>query len=207
MLGFLFTSAALAAAIISTTSAQNFPNQSAPYNLKLSSAETALDGKFLWACHSGAAMEQLCISDTPSDLTGIFFLNTTSIGSTVSGFLTGALVYNLPYGDEDDKQIASSALRFAWNPVSNIIFNYFQPGDEGSEIASVGLDADNKLFVPAYVDDVITPNGPEIFYQWQVCHTQFMGYKYQALVWLTVGNPLDGDCQAVNVTAVPASGA
>ncbi|KAK3984193.1 cell wall protein RHD3 [Cladorrhinum sp. PSN332] len=204
MFGLAFASLALAATVISAALAQNFPNQSAPYNLKLNSAEATLDGKFLWACHSGAAIEQLCVSDTAATSAGVFFLNTTEYGSTVAGFNTGALVYNLNYGG-DANLIASSALRFAWNPATNVILNYFQPGDEGSEIVIVGLDAENMLFVPAYVDDVVTPNGAGLFYRWQVCNTQFGSYKYQALAWVTVGDPLDGGCKAVNVTAAPAA--
>ncbi|KAK4221421.1 cell wall protein RHD3 [Podospora fimiseda] len=204
MLGFTFTSLALAATtIISGTLAQKFPNQSAPYNLKLLSDEPTLDGKFLSACHSGAAIEQLCVSNTAATTSGVFYLNTTD-SSTVSGFDTGVLVYNLNYGG-DANLIASSALRFAFNPATNVVLSYFQPGDEGTDIAIVGLDAESKLFIPSYVDDVVTPNGTGLFYQWHVCNTQFGSYKYLALAWVTYGAPLDGDCKAVNVSAVPAA--
>ncbi|KAK4160669.1 cell wall protein RHD3 [Cladorrhinum sp. PSN259] len=205
MFTLTFTSLALAAGtIISTALAQNFPNQSAPYNLKLISDDPTLGGKFLWACHSGAAIEQLCVSDTAATSAGTFYLNTSDYGS-IEGYKTGALVWNLPYGGEGSNLIASSALRYGWNPATNVVPCYFLPGDTGSDITNVGLDSENKLFVPTYVDDVITPNGSQLFYKWHVCNSQFGGYRYKALSWVTVGEPLNGGCRPVNVSAVLAS--
>ena len=39
----------------------NYPNQSAPFALVLSSANETLNGAKLFSCHAGAAIEALCV--------------------------------------------------------------------------------------------------------------------------------------------------
>ncbi|KAK4187521.1 cell wall protein RHD3 [Podospora australis] len=182
------------AALFSLTSAQNYPDQSAPFSLKISdAADASLNNKYLYACHSGAAIEQLCLGDKAehADAYSTYYHNTSEWSSG-----TGTLVWNLPYSDG----IASSGLTFAYNPASNVVLSYFIPGD--SNAVRIGFNEENKLFVPAYIDDVLTPGGEKPFYNWEVCTTQFSGYRYQALAWVTVGTPVTGSwgCVSVNVT-------
>lgn len=187
---------ALVALFFSATSAQTFPNQSGPYALKVSSDDAAINGKYLYACHSGAAIEQLCLGDkgeNPSTF-GSYYFNSSEWSEEVNGSKTGVLVWNLPLQDT----FASSALTFSYNPASNVVVLYFIPGDQNA--ATIAFDADDKMFVAAYVDDTVTPGGSKAFYHWEVCNTQFGGYRYQALAWVTVGRPINESCRGVNVT-------
>ena len=69
--------------------------QSKPFNLVIKSDDKSLNGQEFAACHTGAAIESLCLAgDTGSK----FYLNTTK-GSTApikGGTPSGALVWNLP---------------------------------------------------------------------------------------------------------------
>lgn len=53
-------------------------NQSAPFNLVLSSANATLNGSLLDACHEGAAIEGLCLGAAPTDSYAQYNLNYTS---------------------------------------------------------------------------------------------------------------------------------
>jgi hypothetical protein len=180
------------AALFSVGTAQTYPDQSAPFSLKISSsADPSLNNKYLYACHSGAAIEQLCLGEKSEHAAAFstYYLNTSEWSAG-----TGSLVWNLPLGDIS----ASSALTFGYSPATNVIPSYFVPGDQ--DAVRVGIDEDDRLYVPAYIDDVLTPGGDKHFYNWEVCNTQFGGYRYQALAWVTVGTPINTSCKSVNVT-------
>ena len=70
--------------------------QSEPFHLVLSSDDTSVSGKKLTACHTGAAIESLCLTDSSSE----FYHNTTEGASDpLEGYEPiGTLVYNLPLG-------------------------------------------------------------------------------------------------------------
>lgn len=73
--------------------------QSKPFKLVLSSTNKDIDGKILDACHSGAAIEGLCLSNsTTSDQYSQYYFNTTAgVASPVQGYEpSGKLVWNLP---------------------------------------------------------------------------------------------------------------
>lgn len=88
------TTAALASLLAAAVSAQT---QSPPFTLVISSDDASVDKKSFTACHSGAAIESLCIYSAEGTN---FHFNTTE-GSTapIDGYTpSGSLVYNLPLG-------------------------------------------------------------------------------------------------------------
>lgn len=130
----------------SLASAQNAtaPITSEPFTLRLTSADAEYDGQFLDACHSGAAIEQLCVAGTDGTPTeyNTFALNTTTASST-----TGALVWVLETGDFN----VSSGLSFSESLTSNVVNLAFSPA-AGDSV--VGFDEDDKMFLySAYYDE------------------------------------------------------
>lgn len=74
--------------------------QSKGFKLVLSSADSTINGQTISACHSGAAIEGLCLSGKGAGEYSTFYHNTTT-GQTspVKGYTTyGKLVWNMPYG-------------------------------------------------------------------------------------------------------------
>lgn len=70
--------------------------QSRPFRLVVKSSDKSLNGQKLVACHTGAAIESLCLAGGSGS---IFHLNTTK-GDTppIKGYTpTGTLTWNLPY--------------------------------------------------------------------------------------------------------------
>jgi hypothetical protein len=49
-------------AFVASQAVAQYTNQSAPFNLVLSSSNTTLNGALLGACHEGAAIEGLCLN-------------------------------------------------------------------------------------------------------------------------------------------------
>lgn len=71
--------------------------QSKPFHLVITqAAKKALNGEQLSACHSGAAIESLCLAGSSG---GHFYLNhTKGEEAPIKGNgLPGALIWNLPY--------------------------------------------------------------------------------------------------------------
>lgn len=71
--------------------------QSKPFNLVIHSADTKLNGQKFAACHTGAAIESLCLAGVDGSE---FFFNTTEGSQTpLEGYEpAGTLVWNLPIG-------------------------------------------------------------------------------------------------------------
>lgn len=69
--------------------------QSKPFNLVIQSSDKSVDGQQLNACHSGAAIESLCLSGNTG---AVFHLNTTKgeIEPIKGGGLPGSLTWYLP---------------------------------------------------------------------------------------------------------------
>lgn len=136
---------ALLSLTVSLVSAQEY-NTSAPFVLKLDSADADVSGQYLSSCHAGAAIEQLCLSgtDAPTDDNyGTYTLNVSLSSSSGSAetYETGPLVWILPTTTVN----VSSGLVFAKDLTSNIAVPMFEPSSSGSDY--VGFDADDKLFV------------------------------------------------------------
>lgn len=201
----LATSLAIAA-LSSLASAQQYPLQTTPFTLSIKqSSNPNLIGSFLYACHSGAAIEQLCVSDnkTPQiDDSFIFRLN-YSDSSSVKGVQAGALTWDLTTQSNDGPLVVSEPLTLAFVPFSNVANVVFEPGTSYN-VAPAGFDPENFFFLYSTVDYAAVPPAdlpePKIYYNWFVCQTLFGGYKYQALTWVTAGEPINPSCVSVAVT-------
>jgi hypothetical protein len=195
---------ALVAAALSFASAQTYPNQTAPFRLKLCSDNSTIDGAYLYSCHSGAAIEQLCLGNQTWDPRGFgtYYLN-YSDWSAINGMQAGNLVWNMPYTNGGNTTLyESEPLNFAFSATSNVAVLLFEPSEQYT--VPLGFDGDNKLFIYNYVDDTVFPpnatGGYHLYYHWQACVTYFLGYQYRALAWATTGTPVNPSCHAVNVT-------
>jgi hypothetical protein len=203
----LFTKVAmiLMGVAVTNTVGQVFPIQSGPFTLRVSAPGNAVDGSFLYSCHSGAAIEQLC-TDNATNYNGQFstyYLN-SSTNSIVNGEPAGALVWNMPFNSQDAPQYVSEPLTFAYDPTTNVAAMVFIPSS-GYNNVPVGFDHESKLFLYSYVDQSVFPpnltaGGPFTFYHWNVCKTYYSGYQYQALAWVTAGAAVNPSCVPVNVT-------
>lgn len=92
-----FTTIATSALLSGLAAADDI--QSKPFKLVLDSEDGSINGKSLYSCHSGAAIEALCVGNTVPDGYGTYYLNTTqgSTGSPLKGYSDfGKLVWNLP---------------------------------------------------------------------------------------------------------------
>lgn len=67
--------------------------QSKPFNLLVQSGSKELDGRALSTCHTGAAIESICLL---SDAKAVFNLNTTEGVQPGPGGLSGVLAWTLP---------------------------------------------------------------------------------------------------------------
>ena len=199
---------ALLLARATPSSAQYYTNQSAPFYLTTAPcANTSTASEFLYSCHSGAAIEQLCLvgdrNGTIDARYGQYYLNFSS-DFLVNGFEVGNLVWNMPYTINETTFNESESLNFYFNPTSNVADLLFEPSFDGA--VNLGFDADNKMFIYNYVDDSVSPpnasGGYKAYYQWYSCVTYFLGYTYTALAWVTYGKPVNPSCHAVNVTRI-----
>jgi len=178
--------------------AQNL-NQSAPFSLVLSSANSTLNGSFLDACHEGAAIEGLCLGGDPTESYAQYNFNYTAqdppSSSNAALGTVGILVWELHGGNFN----LSSPLSLSISPTSNVAVPLFTPGDD--QETQIGFDKDEKMFIPQYSDDTVVPPlyGPKPLYRWYVCTTDDT-YLYQTLAWVIgEGKPQNPSCQKVEV--------
>ncbi|UNI15594.1 hypothetical protein JDV02_002116 [Purpureocillium takamizusanense] len=174
--------------------------QSKPFNLVLQSADKSLDGVKLAACHSGAAIESLCLAGRDSGPS--FYLNTTQ-GSTspLSGYEpAGALIWNLPIGGGG---VASEPMSFYTDPSTNVALPLFEPSYTRQYVAVERRTG--RLAVIGYLDDSHTPptaDKPRALRNWYVCQSYYTGYQYHTLNWV-LGNgsqkPQNPSCVKVEV--------
>jgi hypothetical protein len=206
---FTTPSSLLALAAASSVSAQSYTNQSAPFTLQIAnSANASINGLYLYSCHSGAALEGICLGGTTPNAgtSSTFYYNTTDTDTdpnpNPSGISEGLLVWNLPIGSDVVESQAAS-LNF-YNAGTNVVtfefgFNAGRP---------VHFTDDNKMTIPDYYNDANYVQGqfpastpdPTIYNQWYVCWTGVgVGYTYEALAWVTAGEPNNPTCQKVDV--------
>ena len=198
-----------AAALIAVASAQ-YNITSKPFQLLLTS-EDGTTNDTVSACHTGAALESLCLSNsnttskpdpTPYDT---FNFNTTissqpPVNHTELG-VEGILTWTLPVTN--------------YGPVpSSVFFNYDPSTDSAVPILTTGssnpqrfsFNDQDELIVQSYIDwtaDPPTYAGPYGLKRWFACKTYYAGYQYENLVWgLGAGKPENPTCVAVNVKRV-----
>ncbi|TPX12139.1 uncharacterized protein E0L32_007254 [Thyridium curvatum] len=175
--------------------------QDGPYALKIVDAEDAsLNGLWVDACHSGAAIDTPCFS---ADAAGreLFYHNHTATGEA------GPLIryFNVDTGGDTPTRVPQP-LSLTYVPSTNVANGLLSVGN--TDPLNVAFDAAGKLFVRDYYDDSKFAAGERPqpgsydLYHWQVCWNLASSYYYQSLAWVTSGNPHNPTCVAVNVTRV-----
>ncbi|TVY36589.1 hypothetical protein LSUB1_G007001 [Lachnellula subtilissima] len=196
-------------AFVAGVNAQYYTNQSAPFNLVLTSQNTTLNGSTLGSCHEGAAIEGLCVAgNVDNEFTGplnsdsgayTFNYTTTQATEPTGVNVTGLLTWLLVGGNFE----TSSPMQLDPVPTSNVAVPLLEPSEEGQLVA---FDADNKLVIMRTVDDTQPlPNySSKALSNWYACTTD-SGYLYQTLAWV-VGTetavPQNPTCQKVEVVRV-----
>lgn len=180
---------ALVGAIASLANAQFYNVSSKPFHLVVKSATNkTLNGRTLFACHEGAAIEGLCLGDKKLSTADVYNFNTSSFSTPTNSAIgdTGILTWLLPTSD----QSFSSALSLSANPTSNVAVPLFYPGDTDAQ--QVAFDNKGLLNIQGYLDDSVFPfNATETkaYYRWYICET-YVGYQYTTLAWVRTSYPL-----------------
>ncbi|KAK5654093.1 hypothetical protein OQA88_7524 [Cercophora sp. LCS_1] len=200
--------AAAVAVLGSTPVLAQTPIQSDPFFLKIVSSNSSLDGRYLYACHTGAATETLCLGkvETPAANrdSATFYWNTTSYDNTPA--TSGVLIWNLKLamGSDGTQQIVPSPMTLQYNPGTNVATTWFSPGYPDPR-SNVGFN-NSALFVDAYPDDSTFRDGqypsPQVGRQatsWYACWIMAGSYYYEALAWVTSGEPRNPTCRPVSV--------
>ncbi|CAI7650865.1 unnamed protein product [Penicillium manginii] len=172
--------------------------QSKPFNLVIQADKKPINGQKLAACHTGAAIESLCLAGGSGSE---FYLNTTE-GSQgpIPGYKpSGALIWNLPY---NGNAVESEPMSFYVDPSTNVAMPLFQPSYDQQQVM---FDKDGLMGIYSYLNDAVTPPTDEkvtVLKNWYVCETNYSGYQYRTLNWV-VGNgkakPQNPSCVKVQV--------
>ncbi|CAN9299865.1 unnamed protein product [Alternaria alternata] len=188
------SSIALTLAAAAMASAQEEPYYNittAPFYLVVTSEDGGVNDT-ISACHVGAAIESLCLSnagagDAPEPLAGAEFQFNTSIYSQApepSFGVPGILTWWLNTSTLD---IPSSAA-FGLDPTSNLATFTLSPGsDDATQLA---FNSQDELTLQAYVPGENYTGSYQEFYRWYACDTSYSSYQYNNLVWgLGAGKP------------------
>lgn len=106
-----FTLSGVFAALTATAAVQaQTYTQDGPFNLKLKSDDSSLDGKYLYACHAGSSSAS-------------FYYNYTVNDNVPSN--SGLLIWNLQATGQDGVITVSSPLSFNYDPGSNVATTLF----------------------------------------------------------------------------------
>ncbi|KAI1396879.1 hypothetical protein F4819DRAFT_491095 [Hypoxylon fuscum] len=184
----------------------DYSNQSAPFNLVLSSSNSTLNGLKLAACHAGAAVESFCLDQsvqTPEFQT--FFFNGSSSPPSDPNYLPAGLI-TWTFTGGQPPLTSSTAMTFMYNPASNLAFPLIWPAEGGQ---AVSFTEEGLLGIAANVNDAVSPPEPFENYvtyltdRWAVCKTYWQGYGYTALQFVMGDQePQNPSCQAVTVQRV-----
>lgn len=197
-------------ALIGAASAQYYNITSEPFQLLLTSADGSINDT-VSACHTGAALESLCLSNS----------NSTSKPDPTpySTFNFNTSIYSLP--PQDSPELGVSGILTWFLPVSNlglipssVYFNYDPSTDSAVPILQTGDDRpqllafndNDELIVQSYIDWAANPPKSTDTYglkRWYACTTYFAAYQYENLVWgMGPNKPENPTCVAVNVKRV-----
>jgi hypothetical protein len=197
------------AALVATASAQYYNITSKPFQLLLTSTDGSINDT-VSACHTGAALESLCLSNSNStskpDPTpySTFNFNTSSnsqapVNHTDLG-VPGILTWFLPSGNYGP---VPSAVHFNYDPTTDIAVPILETGENGQMLA---FDDQDELLVQGYVQWTANPPTYGETYglkKWYACKTYYAGYQYENLVWsLAASKPENPTCVAVEVKRV-----
>ncbi|KAJ4312315.1 hypothetical protein N0V94_007511 [Neodidymelliopsis sp. IMI 364377] len=141
------------------TNAQFYNETSKPFYLILSSSDTSVNGSTLSACHTGAALESLCLSNSsttsnPDPIApATFNFNTSSNIPTANETLgtRGILTWTLQSGSGD----IPSSVYFNYDPTADTTVPILAPGSENAQL--LAFDDQNMLNVQGYIDWTANP--------------------------------------------------
>ena len=176
-----------------------------PFHLVVTSEDGSINTT-ITACHVGAALESLCLSDgdfgdSPTPLAPAEFQFNTSIYSqdpTPPLLTTGILTWWLK--TSDNIQYPSSAA-FSYDPTTDLAVPIISPGDSGATM--LAFDEQDDLTLQSYVPDINGTGSYQNFYRWYACDTYYGSYTYNNLAWgLGASKPENPSCVSVNVTRV-----
>ncbi|KAG5985068.1 hypothetical protein E4U55_001809 [Claviceps digitariae] len=167
--------------------------QSNPFNLVIQSTNKTLHGQSFSTCHTGAAIESICLYKGSN---ATFHLNTTEGIQPGPGGMPGILTWELP-----SQPPIPSSMTLNTDPSTNVALPLFFPGDNNAQW--VAFDQNNELNIVSYLDDTKSPPSgqlPRALKRWYVCNTYFTGYTYTTLSWvLGNGKPQNPSCVKVEV--------
>ncbi|KAF2866945.1 hypothetical protein BDV95DRAFT_443246, partial [Massariosphaeria phaeospora] len=193
-------------AFAASTTAQYWNISSKPFNLVLVSDDASVNGETLSACHTGAAIESLCLSNSTSTSksepisAAVFTFNTSVYASDATPFLgpPGLLAYTL-----NANPAIPSSVQLYVDPITNVALPLLYPGESQQTLL---FNKDNFLAIQGYVDDTgSAPVAGEVkgYERWYSCTTYYGGYQYVNLAW-TLGDqtPQNPTCIKVWVKRV-----
>ncbi|KAG5999425.1 hypothetical protein E4U21_006818 [Claviceps maximensis] len=168
--------------------------QSKPFILVIhESSDKTLQGQTFSTCHSGAAIESICLYRGTN---ATFNHNTTEGVQSGPGGMPGILTWNL-----SSQPPIPSSMTFNVDPSTNVALPLFFPGSNNAEWVS--FDNKEELNIATYLDDTQSPPSGQrsrVLKRWFVCDTYFTGYRYKTLSWvLGNGKPQNPSCVKVAV--------
>ncbi|KAG6038696.1 hypothetical protein E4U41_003864 [Claviceps citrina] len=170
--------------------------QSRPFHLVIQSADKSLNGSAFSTCHTGAAIESICLYRGSN---ATFHHNTTEGVQPGPGGVPGLLTWELP-----SRPPIPSSMTFSTDPSTNVALPLLFPGSNNAQWVS--FDGRNQLNIASYLDDTKSPPSgqrPRALKNWYVCDTYFSGYTYRTLAWvLGSGKPQNPSCVRVQVRRV-----
>ncbi|KAK0646228.1 hypothetical protein B0T16DRAFT_510278 [Cercophora newfieldiana] len=181
---------------------------SPPFYLKVSAPDnSSIDGRFLHACHTGAATNTLCLGQhTPStsDVAGKFYLKYKQ--SPDDGYLINNI--KILNGSTGNVELVAEPFRLALSAATNVAMTWFSPeGFADGSIYAVKFTGDG-LSLPIYPVDTDfregvrpDPTGVDAS-SWYTCWVLAGSYYYNALAWVTGGIPSNPTCRPVRVVKV-----
>ena len=196
----------LALTLAASTTAQYY-NQSKPFHLVVVSKNQTINGDTLSACHTGAAIESLCLSNSisvskPNPIApATFYFNTSDSVVTPNATLgaPGIVTYVL-----NSIPPIPESLGLYPSFSSNVALPLLWPGD--TEATTMAFDKNDLLNIQDYVDDKVNPpvsGDYTAYYRWYSCSTYWQGYSYVTLSWvLGEGKPQNPSCVKIDVKRV-----
>ncbi|RDA94625.1 hypothetical protein CP533_2485 [Ophiocordyceps camponoti-saundersi (nom. inval.)] len=153
--------------------------QSKPFNLVIQSSDKQINGQGFTACHSGAAIESLCMYKGGRST---FYFNTTEGGeSPLKNYEpSGVLVWNLPV----EPAPYSESMSFSIEPSTNVALALFEPSPSSQYVT---FDKEGRLAIISYLDDTRSPpsgSQPRALKNWYLCNTYYSAYTYRTLNWV-----------------------
>lgn len=198
---------ALSLALTTSVTAQ-FYNESAAFQLVLISDDPSVNGDTLSACHSGAAIEALCLSNSnttskPDPIpAATFHFNFSDSVVTPNETLgqPGILTYWL----QTSTTPIPSAVELYSDPTTNTAIPLFYPGADRA--TTIAFDENDMLNIQGYINYSTSPptaGNTTAYYRWWTCRIYYIGYTYEALVWVEGhGEPETPGCAKVGVKRV-----